>query len=493
MFCVFKNTIYVFPEPGNALAPHVFISLSEIQESDLSTVFHYVNVSGKMRVIRRVPSAIGKGAMTIEFMTPEEFDKAFVNRKKKYRVKVPPPLQEASTSNENGKSKERPKVKATIVTKTIASHWLGQNSRMTYDGLQFEADPSLVRPSYFNLWSGFAVRPREGDWFRFRDMIFESLANRDEDSFRYIIRWVAWKLQHPTLRTESCIVFRSDPQGTGKGTLGNALCEIFGSHAAHLYRANALVARFNSQLEQCAFLFDDESTFSGDQAAASLMKGLITEPTIDIERKQIDVVTLPNTLGLMKATNSKWSVPAELADRRYAVFETATRFANVQSYWEPIYYERQNGGLSAMVHDLLAMDLGDWHPRQAIPQTDALADQKVLSLKPELQWLLGFLESGMLSHTHANHRDRVIDREGFYVAARRQVKGLSWWSNVQFATFLKGWGIVEKNSHGKYFLFPPLGAMRAEWIKRHPWFKGLKGANFNENWATEQTDIGQVP
>ena len=56
----------------------------------------------------------------------------------------------------------------------------------------------------------------------------------------------------------------------------------------------SLTTRFNSQLAMCAFLFDDEFTFSGDAAAASVAKGLVTEPTIDIERKGVDVITLPN-------------------------------------------------------------------------------------------------------------------------------------------------------------------------------------------------------
>jgi hypothetical protein len=53
-------------------------------------------------------------------------------------------------------------------------------------------------------------------------------------------------------------------------------------------------------------------------------------------------------------------------------------------------------GLAAMLHDLLAMDLGGWHPSLGIPKTRALADQKALSLDPASKWWMGVLESGAL-------------------------------------------------------------------------------------------------
>ena len=165
---------------------------------------------------------------------------------------------------------------------------------MTYDRMVFEADPRKVRPYDYNTWTGFTVQPAPGDWRLMDRMMFESLANEDKESYNYIRRWVAWAFQNPTKRAEACLVLRSDKQGTGKGLLGTSIGRVFGTHAVHLFRQNALTARFNSQLALCSFLFDDESTFSGDQAAASMMKGLITEPTIDIERKNIDVITLPN-------------------------------------------------------------------------------------------------------------------------------------------------------------------------------------------------------
>lgn len=42
--------------------------------------------------------------------------------------------------------------------------------------------------------------------------------------------------------------------------------------------------------------------------------------------------------------------------------------------------ETEGGGLAAMLHDLLSMDLTGWHPRRNIPQTRELSHQKLAGL-----------------------------------------------------------------------------------------------------------------
>ena len=283
-------------------------------------------------------------------------------------------------------------------------------------------------------------------------------------------------------------MFRSDMQGTGKGLLGNTLCRFFGSHAVHLYRAASLTTRFNGQLAMCAFLFDDEFTYSGDKAAASVAKGLVTEPTIDIERKGMEVVTLINCLKIMKATNSKWAVPAEAADRRYAVFETSNEKANDQKYWAPVIKQlTRDGGLGyrAMLYDLLRKDLKGWHPRSDIPDTEARAEQKTLSLSAAEQWLLGFLELAVLPNTNPKWPSRVASPSTFYEFARRSVLELRYWSAPQFAAFLDEWGIEAKELHGLYREFGPLPALRAKWMARFPWYQGFKGPT---QWTHEREE-----
>jgi hypothetical protein len=458
------------------------IPLSKVSAKNIHDVFAYCNVGGRMRCVRKVPASIDPQALTLEFMSPAEFKQAFVNRAELEFVEVqvldpdtpPVPGHPPPTRGE-----------LKIIKTTLATKFLNNEKRMTYDRMVFEADPDRVEPTDYNTWTGFTIQPAPGDWRLMNAMIFESLANGDKEAYNYIKRWVAWGFQNPTKRAEACLVLRSEKQGTGKGLLGNAIARVFGTHAVHFFRQNALTARFNSQLACCAFLFDDESTFSGDLAAASQMKGLITEPTLDIERKGIDVITLPNSLKILKATNNAWAAPVEANDRRYAIIESSDAFANNQKYFRPIIRELAQGGRSAMLHDLLNFDLKGWHPRSDLPANPAKAEQQILSLPAEQQWLLGLLTEGAIPYCDDKNPNRCISPSGLYENARRSSPQLRYWSDVRFGKFLDNWGTQTRRSNGSYRDFGSLQDLRHRWHDRFPWYKGF------EKLPADQERIGE--
>jgi Family of unknown function (DUF5906) len=136
----------------------------------------------------------------------------------------------------------------------------------------------------------------------------------------------------------------------------------------------------------CALLFADEAFWPGDKAGEGTVKRIVTEDTLVIEFKGVDVIVVLNVLKLIMASNNDWVVPAAMDDRRFAVFDINPEFAGKREYFEPLYREIENGGIAAMMYDLLQMDLKGWHPRYHVPKTDALREQKELSLKPKDQW-----------------------------------------------------------------------------------------------------------
>ena len=216
------------------------------------------------------------------------------------------------------------------------------------------------------------------------------------------------------------------------------------------------------------------------------MKGLITEPTLDIERKTIDVITLPNCLKILKATNNAWAAPVEANDRRYAVFELSDEHANDQQYFGPILRELEHGGRSAMLHDLLKFDLQGWHPRTDLPSNAAKAEQQILSLPPELQWLLGILTEGILPYCDEKHPNRCTSPSGLYENARRSSPLLRYWSDVRFGKFLDDWGTMTRRSNGSYRDFGSLQHVREQWIDRFPWYKGFEKLPTDQEWTNEQ-------
>src|SRR5262249_25967003 len=160
--------------------------------------------------------------------------------------------------------------------------------RRTYRGLTFrpDLDDNMVGGK-LNLWRGWGVQARKGDWSLMRQHIKEVIASGDEEADTYVMNWLTWAIQHPAERAQVALVLLGS-RGTGRGPLGNAMCHIFGQHATHISSVAHLTGRFNGHMRDACFLFADEAYWPGDKQGEGAMKGLITEPTLFIEGKGKD-------------------------------------------------------------------------------------------------------------------------------------------------------------------------------------------------------------
>lgn len=287
-----------------------------------------------------------------------------------------------------------PKKDGETVSKSVADWWLNHRGRRTYlDGVVF--DPTGKAPeTCWNLWSGFAVGPKPGDWGLLREHVLRVICCGNEEYFRYVIRWAALMFQRPTEPGEVVLVIRG-LKGAGKGIFASALVRAWGAHGIHIRDAKHLVGNFNAHLRDCVCLFADEAFFAGDKQHESVLKGLVTERTLPIEGKFRDLVTAANMLHVIMASNADWVVPATHDERRYAVFNASDNRIGDRKYFAAIAKQMAAGGLAAMIHDLLHMDLSDYEVRD-VPQSEALADQKKHSMDHLDRWLLEVLERGFV-------------------------------------------------------------------------------------------------
>lgn len=423
-----------------------FVKLNEINSTNIDDHFFMVNNGGNVCIVRWGKSPINPQVRVPEFWKEADFRRALKNKFVRGRAK-------------DGK----------IVKRSLADVWLTKADRYTFDGLVFESERNADSDNdEVNLWRGFGVpeNPR-GDWSLMQEHIGDVLADGDKSSADYMTRWMAWGFQNPTKPAEVAIALMSAEKGTGKGVLGRALCRAYGGHGIHLLQRAHLIGKFNAHFAMCGFLFSDEAIWPGYKEDEAVLKGLITEPTIQIERKGVDTYPMNNALKIMMASNSDRVVPVSENDRRYAVFKVSDKRKQDSAYFNAMQAQLDNGGLGAMLYDLRAMDLGGWHPRDDIPHTAALAGQKHHSLSPELKWLHGLLDSGSLPWTQIARNNETRAKTLFEEARRRP--GLAHHHDSDFATFLKSWGCERKRNNGSVWVFPPLADMRARWMNDMPW------------------------
>ena len=257
--------------------------------------------------------------------------------------------------------------------------WLQHPQRRQFFGLRYLPGQGEVVDDYLNLWRGFAVEPNAGSWALLRQHVLDVLACGDQTVFDYIIKWAAWAVQNPDQPAEVALVFKGG-RGTGKGTFLRALKHLFGQHGLQITSPTHLTGRFNKHLRDCSLLFADEAIAPGDKVAESVLKGLITEPELMIEGKGIDVIQARNRLHIVMASNEDWVAPAGVDERRFAIFDVSGSKKGNLPYFASIKAEMDNGGLEALLQDLLSVDLKGWHPRDSVPQTVALAEQKAETL-----------------------------------------------------------------------------------------------------------------
>ena len=289
---------------------------------------------------------------------------------------------------------ERVKLPNTSREVSVAEIWLKHPKRLKYSGIVMDPRETAGNDK-LNLWRGWAVTPKPGDWSLLRTLIDETLCGGDEKSGEYVRRWIAFMLQRPAESPETAIAFRGS-EGTGKGTLGRALMRIAGAHGLTVASSAQLAGRFNAHLRNCIFLFADEALWPGQKDAEGLLKQLVTEPVISYEAKGRDIVPGRNLVHLMLASNEKWIVPAGADARRFAVFDVSDNRKGDREFFGRLGKQLADGGLAGMVHDLMALDLQGWHPALDVPRTAALADQKQRSLSPIMKWWQEILTRGQL-------------------------------------------------------------------------------------------------
>lgn len=169
-----------------------------------------------------------------------------------------------------------------------------------------------TKPEEFNLWRSFGVEARNG-WAKQRRLlrhIREVICRRDKQKFKYLMRWLAWAVQHPDKQAGAVIVLKSRREGTGKSTLGTVMLKIFGQHGALVDDSERLLGRFNDWIEPVSFILAEEILWAGDHKTADKLKSRITSDTLQIERKSGAIRQIPNRLHMIMTTNHDHAVGA---------------------------------------------------------------------------------------------------------------------------------------------------------------------------------------
>jgi len=238
---------------------------------------------------------------------------------------------------------------------TEADIWMGHPMRREcIMGMGFFPNEQFWHDGYVNMWQGWGVNPKEGDWTMFENHIKDILCGGDEELNCFVLDWVADILQDPMNPKGTAIVMHGK-EGTGKGTFCEMVGKIMGKqHYKHVTNDRHLTGNFNYHLMDGLLVFADEVVYGGSRSTAGILKSMVTEKQLVCERKGVDSFMYDNRARLAVASNEDWFIPAGPESRRWLVLEVSDKYANKRSYFDALYTQMESGGYEAMMHDLLA-------------------------------------------------------------------------------------------------------------------------------------------
>lgn len=245
------------------------------------------------------------------------------------------------------------------------------------NGTGFYPDPKKCPDGVFNLFRGWQVKPVEGDCSIYLDHLKHVMCASDEASYAYLIGWMAHLFQQPDVKPNVAIVLKS-VEGTGKGTMAEPLLEILGFHGNKTNGAYAIASRFNGTLASRLFIFADEVDLT-DKHVADRLKGIISETSVNLERKGLEIEPLPNYCRLIFASNHMRVLNAGIRERRYLVLEPSDAKAQDSAYFRELWGWIRDGGAAKLLHYLLQVDISGFDPYKC-PQTKALIAEKLANL-----------------------------------------------------------------------------------------------------------------
>ncbi len=187
----------------------------------------------------------------------------------------------------------------------VSKRWFDWTDRRQYlgRGVVFEPGRPLEIPNdMLNLWRGFGVAPKPGDWSLMRDHILNVVCSGQQDDSDYLIKWMAYAVQNLDKPIGVAVAFLGS-QGAGKGVVARTFGSFFGKHFVHITHGDQLTGRFNASLGTACAVFLDEALWAGDKKGEGVLKALITEPSFQMEAKFRDPITVENWL---RSRDRKW-------------------------------------------------------------------------------------------------------------------------------------------------------------------------------------------
>lgn len=206
--------------------------------------------------------------------------------------------------------------------------WLKDPENRCYDGMTFNPNMKSCPITQYNTFTGFPVHSLIGYTYdgKMVEVVLDYIENRlcggDKDFAEWFVRWMSQFVKEPWKKTRMAVVLKGI-EGSGKGLFIMFMKKMIGYVASDEGDPSKFLGRFNSAIMDLLLLCFDEAGAEELFPKKSKLKALISNDTIPIEHKGVDVMPdYPNYVNIIFTTNNDFPVPVDYSDRRYACVES---------------------------------------------------------------------------------------------------------------------------------------------------------------------------
>lgn len=305
--------------------------------------------------------------------------------------------------------------------------WCKDINKSSIKKIIWNPDPKYNNIDYYNTFNSFDInREKVCDMYPKLDYkndeeiapllehIKHIICKDDDEKYDYFIKWLAHILQKPHIQTGVVIALQS-VQGAGKGILFNDFLKpIIGYAASQLTKMGELTGQFNEILHKKVLININEAVWGGNKTDKGILKSIITEPKIRIEKKYRNPEEYDNYVNFLIDSNEDYIIPADDKERRYNLYKCNNKYGNMdlQNPERIEYFDKvrkcKPEKFAKFLYDL---DITEFNPRK-FKKTEELQEQVEMGWSPLIEWWYKYInEEGFKTkrNYHVYGKRTIID------------------------------------------------------------------------------------